>query len=89
MFSPLSYLASKVEASIVDHVHLTTHQGHVMSTRMRTIFFKQKKLRFMWWQLVIDDPHKRFDNCWSQTLALMGKAIDQLCVTLILPLQKF
>lgn len=30
---------SKVEASIADQVHLTTHQGHAMPKWMRSIFF--------------------------------------------------
>ena len=32
-------------------------------------FFRQLELRFMWWWLVIDHPHKSFDNCHNQELA--------------------
>lgn len=31
----------KIEASIVDRVHLTTHWGHVMLTWTRSIVFEQ------------------------------------------------
>ena len=31
--------------------------------------FRQKKLKFMWWRLVIDYPHESFDNYRSQAVA--------------------
>ena len=60
----------KVEASIVNHVHLTTHYGQVMPTHVRAIFFRRIKLMFTWWQRVIDYPHHGFDECCSEGVAL-------------------
>ena len=60
----------KVEASIVNHVHLITHYGHVMPTQMRPIFFRGTKLMFMCWQLVFNYPHHGFDKCCSEEVAL-------------------
>ena len=65
----IEYVFNKVEAFIVDHVHLTTHQGHVMLTWMRSLFFRHMEVRFLWWWFVIDYVHKSFDNCRSQELA--------------------
>ena len=35
-------------------------------TMMRFMFYEQMKLRFMWWWLEIDYPHKSFDNSCSR-----------------------
>lgn len=51
-----SSLGHKVATSIVNWVHLTAHCGLIMLTWMRFIFFRQTKLRFMRWWLVIDYP---------------------------------
>jgi hypothetical protein len=62
------------------------HYGHVMLTYMRSMVFRQTKLKFMCWWLVIDYPHKSFDNRCSQGVVLrwagMGYSINWLCVTL-------
>ena len=49
----------KVEAIIVDHVHLTIHNGHVTPVSLRYIILRRKKLRLTWWQLVVDYPYIR------------------------------
>ena len=64
----------KIEASIVDQVHLTAHYGHVL---LRSIYVRQTKLRFMWWQLVIGTPHKTFDNFHSQKQNKKNKHLDE------------
>jgi len=65
----------KVEASIVDQVHLTTHKGHVMPT-WKSTFFTRMEFMFMWWPLVIVDPHKNIDNRYNQALTFRWVVIS-------------
>ena len=32
------------------------------------VCFRRMNLKLMWWQLIIDCPHKSFDNCYNQEL---------------------
>ena len=66
----------KVEASIVDQVQLTTHEGHVMPTWMRSTFFTRTEFMFMCWSLVIVYPRKSFDNRYNQALAFRWVVIS-------------
>ena len=66
--------STKVELFIIDHVHLTVHKG-TWNADIDEIcwlyIFKVIELGFMWWQLVIDYPHKTSDSCSSQKLHLV------------------
>jgi hypothetical protein len=65
-----AHIRCKVEASIVDHVHLTPHYGKCNAKMDEvccwSIFLSPTELRLMWWWLVIDYPHMSSDDCHSQ-----------------------
>ena len=46
-----------------------------MPTWIRSIFFRWTEIRFMWWRLVIDYPHKN-THCRSQELVFRWAVMD-------------
>ena len=56
----------KVEASMIDQVHLSPHWGTYNADMDEiccwSLFCRPPKLRFMWWWLMINYHCKSFDN---------------------------